>query len=177
MFGIVISISCKRIVPRFQHSSMAVVCFINYLAILKINFMVKRPSDAYGIRVATKPLLTLEQMLPSPKDRPPSEEQTNVIYRINCADCSWSNIGETGRAFITRKKEHMKNVEKHKAGSNIAKNAWSFDHKIDFQNCKIIDKANCRHRATPESWHTALTTNADNNSKHLPEQYRFLLKK
>ena len=123
------------------------------------------------------PLLTLEQMLPSPKDRPPSEEQTNVIYRINCADCSWSYIGETGRAFITRKKEHMKNVEKHKAGSNIANHAWSFDHKIDFKNCKIIDKANYRHRATLESWHTALTTNADNNSKHLPEQYRFLLKK
>ncbi len=119
------------------------------------------------------PPLTLEQMLPSPKDRPPSEEQTNVVYRINCADCSWSYIGETGRAFITRKKEHMKNVEKHKAGSNIANHAWSFDHKIDFKNCKIIDKANYRHRATLESWHTALTTNADNNSKHLPEQYRF----
>jgi hypothetical protein len=28
-----------------------------------------------------------------------------------------------------------------------------------------------------ESWHTACTKNADNNSKHLPEQYHFLLKK
>ncbi len=44
----------------------------------------------YGIRVTTKPLCTLEQMLPSLKDRPPSEEQTNVVYHINCADCSWS---------------------------------------------------------------------------------------
>jgi hypothetical protein len=51
------------------------------------------------------------------------------------------------------------------------------DHKIDFDNGKIIDKANYRHRATLESWHTALTANADNNSKHLPEQYSFLLKK
>ncbi len=58
----------------------------------------------YGIRVTTKPLLTLEQMLPLLKDRPPSEEQTNVVYPINCADCSWSYIGEMGRAFITRKK-------------------------------------------------------------------------
>ncbi len=88
-----------------------------------------------------------------------------------------TRLANVARAFITRKKEHMKNVEKHKAGSNIANHAWSFDHKIDFKNCKIIDKANYRHRATLESWHTALTTNADNNSKHLPEQYRFLLKK
>ena len=129
----------------------------------------KRLLKPYGIRVATKPLLTLEQMLPSPKDRPPSEEQTNVIYRINCATLA--------RRVERSSHEHMKNVEKHKAGSNIANHAWSFDHKIDFKNCKIIDKANYRHRATLESWHTALTTNADNNSKHLPEQYRLLLKK
>jgi hypothetical protein len=51
-----------------------------------------------------------------------------------------------------------------------------YDHKIDFDNGKIIDKANYRHRATLESWHTALTANADNNSKHLPEQYRFFIK-
>ena len=132
----------------------------------------KRLLKPYGIRVTTEPLRTLEQMLPSPKDRPPLEEQTNVVYQINCADCSWGYIGKTGRAFITRQKEHMKNVKKHKVGSNIANHAWSFDHKIDYKNCKIIDKANDHHRATLESWHTALTTNADNNSKHLPEQYR-----
>jgi hypothetical protein len=84
-------------------------------------------------------------MLPSPKDRPPSQEQTSVIYRINCDDCSWSYIGETGRAFDHTEKKNVKNVEKHKAGSNIANHAWSYDHKIDFDNGKIIDKANYRH--------------------------------
>ena len=36
-------------------------------------------------------------------------------------------------------------------------------------------RANFRHRGTLESWHTAMIINADNNAKHLPEQYRFLL--
>ena len=49
--------------------------------------------------------------------------------------------------------------------------------RIDFKNGKIIDKGNYRHRSTLESWHTACTKDADNNSKHFPEQYRFLLKK
>ena len=115
-------------------------------------------------------------MLPSPKDRPSEEKQTNVIYQINCADCSWKYIGETGRSLETRKKEHIRNVKKCRVGSNTAKHAWDNDHAIDFANCKVIDRqANFRHRGTLESWHTAMTINADNNAKHLPEQYRFLL--
>ena len=102
---------------------------------------------------------------------------TNVVYKINCADCSWSYIGETGRAFETRKKEHKRNVKQSKSGSNIAKHAWTQDHKINFDECEILDKATYRHRATLESWHTATTVNSDNNAQHLPEQYRFLLKK
>ena len=46
-----------------------------------------KPCD---IRVATKPLCTLQQLFPSPKDRPPPENQINVVYKINCSDCSWS---------------------------------------------------------------------------------------
>ena len=70
-----------------------------------------------------------------------------------------------------------RNVKQSKSGSNIAKHAWTQDHKINFDECEILDKATYRHRATLESWHTATTVNSDNNAQHLPEQYRFLLKK
>ena len=70
----------------------------------------------------------------------PEEKQTNVIYQINSADCSWKYIGERGRSLETRKKEHMRNVRKCKVGSNIAKHAWDNDHAIDFANCKVIDR-------------------------------------
>ena len=58
--------------------------------------------------------------------------------------------------------------------SLVAKHAWTHDHKINFDDCKILDH---RHRTTLESWHTATTLNSDNNAQHLPEQYRYLLKK
>ena len=48
----------------------------------------KRLLKRYDIKVISKLLRTLNQMLPSPKDRPSEEKQTNVIYQINCADCS-----------------------------------------------------------------------------------------
>ena len=76
------------------------------------------------------------------------------------AVCQDSN-GETGRSLETRKKEHIRNVKKCKVGSNIAKHAWDNDHAINFANCKVIDRANFRHRGTLESWHTAITINTD----------------
>ena len=101
----------------------------------------KRLLKPHGIKVTTKPLHTLEQSFPSIKDRPSPENQTNVVYKIDCADCSWSYIGETGRNFNTRRKEHKRNVEHNKIGSKA--HAWANNHNIDFKNGKIIDKGNC----------------------------------
>ena len=84
----------------------------------------KRLLKQHDIRVTSKPLSNQNQTkFPSPKDRPPAENQTNVIYQIGCSDCPWNYIGETGRAFNTRKKEHVRNVKQFKDGSNIAKHA------------------------------------------------------
>ena len=62
-------------------------------------------------------------------------------------------------------------------GSNIANHAWTNDHTIDFENGKVIDRGNFRIRKTLESWHTTITNETDNNSKPLPGQYAFLLRK
>ena len=86
----------------------------------------------HGIKFSNKPTRTLQQEFPSPKDRPETEKQTNVIYKIPCKDCSWRYIGETGRCFETRKKEHIRNVKQNIAGSNIASHSWINDHIIKF---------------------------------------------
>ena len=49
----------------------------------------------------------------------------------------------------------MRNIKHCTKGSNVAKHAWTFNHAIDFNNSKIIDKANNRSGKTLESWHTA----------------------
>ena len=86
-------------------------------------------------------------------------------------------IGETGRSFETRKKEHIRNVRFDKKRSNIPNHTWCFNHRINFDNGHIIDKGNYHLYNTLESWHTAKTTCTDYNSKLLPEQYTILLKK
>ena len=43
-------------------------------------------------------------------------------------------------------------------GSNIAKHdAWSFDHRIGFDNSSVIDKGSFRTRKALEAWHTSAT--------------------
>ena len=131
----------------------------------------------YGISVTTKPLQTLQQHFPSLKHKVESDKQTNVVNKILCADCSWSYIGETGRSFETRKKKHVRNVTNYTTGSNIANHAWKYDHEIDFDKRKIIDRGNFRIRKTVESWHTAATKDTENNAKPLAKQYTTLIKK
>ena len=99
----------------------------------------------------------------------------NVVYKIPCADCKWNYVGETGRCLHTRKKEHIRNTKVFKSGSNVASHAWLEGHTINFENARVIDRGNSRVRKTLESWHTAITSQADNNSKQLPRQYSILL--
>ena len=114
--------------------------------------------------MVSKPAKTLQQELPSPKLKQPLDLQCNVVYKIPCSDCSWSYIGETGRCLKTRRKKNQRNLKNYTRGSNIANHAWQNNHS-----------GNYRVLGTLESWHTAKTVEADNNSKPLPRQYYFLL--
>ena len=70
--------------------------------------------------------------------------QDSKNFLMPCGNCSWSYIGETGRSFATRKKEHIRNVKTAAKGSRIANHAWSHDHVIDFNNASIIDIGSSR---------------------------------
>ena len=68
-----------------------------------------------------------------------------------------------------RRKEHQRNLKNYIKGSNVANHAWQNNHSIDFDNACVIDKGNYRVRKTLESWGTAKTVDAENNSKPLPK--------
>ena len=46
-------------------------------------------------------------MLPSLKDKINKFDQRGVVYKISCLDCTGVYIGETGRSFKIRRKEHQ----------------------------------------------------------------------
>ena len=59
---------------------------------------------------------------------------------------------KTGNCLHTRKKEHIRNANVFKSGSNIASHAWLEGHTIDFENAGVIDRGNLRVRKTLESY-------------------------
>ena len=132
----------------------------------------------HDVTVVNKPFTALQQQFPAPKFRPSMESQTNVVYKIPCTNCSWCYIGETGRAFNIRKKEHLRNTKIAAKGSKIANHAWFNNHAIVFDNALIIDKGTFRTRSKAlEAWHTRVIPYADNNSCPLPAHYNILFNK
>ena len=60
-----------------------------------------------GIQTTTRPVKTVQQEFASPKSRPPSDRQTNVVYEIPGSDWTWNYIGETGRCLLHTRKNRL----------------------------------------------------------------------
>ena len=111
----------------------------------------------HKISTAVKPHSTLRQLLVRPKDQVKKEDQGQVVYRIPCKMCNKAYVGETGRQLKTRIEEHKKEVdslentaftrstrktsEKTVHKSAITDHITTTNHVIDWENTKILDRA------------------------------------
>ncbi|XP_072024912.1 uncharacterized protein [Amphiura filiformis] len=110
----------------------------------------------HGFTTAMKPTNTLKSVLVHPKDKKDIDQTSEVVYDIPCKGCNKSYIGETGRPFGVRKKEHQKDTEKiatknftrasrklstteqHK--SAITDHVAQENHVIDWEGAKLLDR-------------------------------------
>lgn len=65
-----------------------------------------------GIKIAYKHNKTINTLLPTVKDKTPDMEMSNVIYKIDCADCESCYIGMTSTKLKQRISGHRSNVKK-----------------------------------------------------------------
>ena len=63
--------------------------------------------------------------------------QNSGVYEISCSDCVATYIGQTGRNFNLRFKEHYKALINKKSNSNVAKHCLEMNYNIDIKNLKI----------------------------------------
>jgi len=103
-----------------------------------------------------KPYKTLKGVLVHPKDKQDNEDVTECVYKVPCANCDKTYIGETGRKFGVRLQEHRTEVESktrctftrsHRASSltehnksALTNHATQENHVINWSQATVIDR-------------------------------------
>ena len=76
-----------------------------------VSEAVARIMRNHNVPVAMKPFKTLKSVLVHTKDKWEKEDLTECVYKVPCANCDKTYIGETGRKFGVRLHEHKTEVE------------------------------------------------------------------
>ena len=101
-----------------------------------IGESVKNICKKQGVDVHFKGGQTLKNILVSPKDKDNITSKSSVIYSYTCGmiDCDEENIGESGKTFGERYKEHLK------ALSPIFLHQNNSGHETTLDNFRIIGR-------------------------------------
>ena len=74
------------------------------------------------------------------------------VYTVKCAECDDVYIGETGRGFSTRLKEHKDAVRLGKHNNAIFKHVYDTNHAINWEGSKLLfESKNLQNRLIVES--------------------------
>jgi len=100
----------------------------------------------------------------------------NVVYKINCNDCSASYVGQTKRQLSTRIKEHVNNFKSSSAKPTVlTQHMLDLSHSFDWKNIQILDaESNYYKRSVSEMLHIKEQLNginAQTDTELLDESY------
>ena len=104
--------------------------------------------------MALKPHHTLYSLFRKSKDAINFEQKRGLMYQISCRDCNAVYVGETGRSVRTRKRKHADAVNTFiTKKSALSQHVVNFDHKIDWDNVKILkSESHASRRRVAESF-------------------------
>ena len=68
----------------------------------KVLETVARIMKKYNVPCTVKPWVTRKNILVHPEDREDKEQKTECVYKVPCASCEKTYIGETGRKVPVR---------------------------------------------------------------------------
>ena len=96
----------------------------------------KRTCNKQGFQVHFKGTNTIKQLLMAHKDKDTKLQKSGVIYKYKCPqiNCTEEYIGESGRTFGDRYKEHLK------APSLIHLHTTSTGHPVSLECFSIMNR-------------------------------------
>ena len=111
-------------------------------------------------------------MLTKVKDPSPINSRAGAVYKIPCAECPASYVGETGRTLEYRIKEHKRSIANEDTRNNIAVHHMSTKHQMNWEEADCWDFASNYHeRMFLENWYTKSDNNSINICRDMPGAY------
>ena len=139
----------------------------------RVSDAIGRTIRKTGINVHMKPYNTIRQALVHPKDKVPLGDQTGVVYKIQCADCDASYVGETERTLKKRVTEH------HRSSSPVGHHTSYNHHQFSHSDVSVLHRdADWFRRGVAEAIHITTqrpSLNRDRGRHTLPAIYREIL--
>ena len=109
---------------------------------------VKKALKKYNIITIPKIPNKLSNIVIKAKDRLSKENQTNVVYKIECASCNVSYVGESKRESIERIHEHRRPVDAIIKAQEVAENKNTLKNLSDKNSHIIITRSKNKKQAT-----------------------------
>ena len=121
---------------RDSYSTTVVIPFVD-----KTTQAIQRVLRPLRIRVVGRPCQWKWSLQNGLKDSIDPQEDTGVVYAINCRDCEAAYIGETGRTTNVRVAEHLAHARHGRVDlSAAADHAIVEGHRLDWMSAKVIDR-------------------------------------
>ena len=156
---------------KFKNKKFFILPFHKYIT-PKLNKLFKN-SDSISIKKTTN---KLNHIIKLGKDKIETLKKSNIVYKINCKNCTANYIGQSKRNLEFRVQEHKRDVNNKKKTSALANHVINTSHTIDIKNIKVIDQEkNYRKRIFSEMLHIHNNSNTMNkmeDTKNLKMVYK-----
>uniref|UniRef100_A0A8D8LXS3 GIY-YIG domain-containing protein n=1 Tax=Cacopsylla melanoneura TaxID=428564 RepID=A0A8D8LXS3_9HEMI len=97
------------------------------------------------------------------KDSDKKDENSGIVYKLDCNDCNSSYIGESGQFLKKRMYQHKYDIKNEKTSTALSAHAFENNHNFNFDEVKIIRKEDhYKKRKTLEAFFINQTKNSIN---------------
>ena len=119
------------------------------------------------IRLCFKPCQTVGQLLSRAKDRVLNRNKPNIVYRVPCAGCAASYVGQTRCRLAQHLEQHERSAS---AGDFVslalAEHTWMEGHHVAWDSVSVLASAlDLTTRLALESLHIRSTAHALNRDR------------
>jgi len=127
------------------------------------------------LKIAFRTTNTIGKLL-SHKNPNPNKFSLLGVYELTCPDCNKAYVGQTGRHFATRFKEHEKAFQNNSHTSSFAKHLNEEAHSFGPMN-SIMQILHCHKKRIPSNSEIHDINTRNNYNLHLPTTNLILVQK